>query len=428
MLVIACAAVSCTKEGGSDVPKVKDPIEIVSPSPDKTISKVSLNAGQESYVKASNGFAINSLKSLYGQAEGNMVFSPLSLQYALAMTVNGASGETAEEILSVFGYGDNLQSLNGFCNLLLNQLPALDGKVTLKLTDAMIVSDSYTVREDFRNTLAGVYYAPVEYLDYSNPQKVTDRINEWAYRSTDGFIYPLIDKSDLSDNVVAIILNALYFKAPWQDSGMSPLFDPDITMDGCPFLYDGGGEGKADYMRCSHYFRYGRMEENGILEIPYAGGKYVMYVVLPDEKGGKGIDNLLSSISEESLSGAIALMTSEAEVNLRLPKFEIENKFNLNGMLSSLGIRRVFDASEAQLDRIFVGENAFIDKIIQKARINVTEWGTEAGAVTEVDLGPSSTPDEDIRTVDFYADHPFAFFIAEKSSGVILFEGIYAGK
>ena len=244
MLVIACAAVSCTKEGGSDVPKVKDPIEIVSPSPDKTISKVSLNAGQESYVKASNGFAINSLKSLYGQAEGNMVFSPLSLQYALAMTVNGASGETAEEILSVFGYGDNLQSLNGFCNLLLNQLPALDGKVTLKLTDAMIVSDSYTVREDFRNTLAGVYYAPVEYLDYSNPQKVTDRINEWAYRSTDGFIYPLIDKSDLSDNVVAIILNALYFKAPWQDSGMSPLFDPDITMDGCPFLYDGERRGR----------------------------------------------------------------------------------------------------------------------------------------------------------------------------------------
>ncbi len=419
---------SCSKDGGSDIPKVKDPIKIESPSPVKSIEKVSLNSAQETYVRNGNSFAINTLKDIYETGKGSMVLSPLSLQYALAMAAAGASGETAEEIISALGCGDDIDELNGYCNLLLNQLPALDEKVTLKLTDAMIVNDEFTVSDYFRTTLEENYYAPVEYVDMSNLKKVVDRINEWAYRSTDGFIYPFLQEDELS-GVIAVILNALYFKAPWQGTEKHPMFDPDKILRSKPFHAGGNKEIAVDYLVKNAHYRYGRMGDNSIVGIPYAGGKYAFYAVLPDDTDGIG--KLLSDITEESLHEAIRTMTWSSIVRLRLPEFEIENKYdNLVDILKKQGISRAFD-DRAQFDKMFKDRfEIFIGKVIQKARIKITEWGTEAGAVTAVELFETANDSDGKKEeiVNFYADHPFAFFIEERSSGVILFEGVYAGE
>ena len=425
LLITIC---SCSKDGGSDIPKVKDPIKIESPSPVKSIEKVSLNSAQETYVRNGNSFAINTLKDIYETGKGSMVLSPLSLQYALAMAAAGASGETAEEIISALGCGDDIDELNGYCNLLLNQLPALDEKVTLKLTDAMIVNDEFTVSDYFRTTLEENYYAPVEYMDSSNPKKVVERINEWAYRSTDGFIYPFLQEDDLSD-FAAVILNALYFKAPWQGTEKHPMFKSNWILRSTPFYTVGGKEISVDYLVNNAHYRYGRMGDNSIVGIPYAGGKYAFYAVLPDDTDGIG--NLLSDITEEGLHEAIRTMTWSSIVRLRLPKFEIENKYdNLVDILKRQGISRAFDG-RAQFDKMFEDNHSIIiSNVIQKARIKITEWGTEAGAVSAVELtdGSNNSDGEKEEIVNFYADHPFAFFIEEMSSGVILFEGVYAGE
>ena len=429
LLIVFIATLGFSACEKSDVPRVKNPIEIVSPTPDATITKVTLSKEQKGYANSGNAFALKSLKSIYEKEKKGIIYSPLSLQYALAITANGASGETASEIIGTLGYGKDQEALNKYCNLLLNQLPALDKNVELKLTDAVIVNEEFSVQEAFRNTAEKMYYAPVEYVNASNPKLVVDRINEWAYRSTNGFIFPFLQESDIKRDFVAAILNALYFKAKWSGNSEVPMFNSELTEKSQPFYLDGGGESKVDYMVASRYFRYGKVGTNGNVELPYADGKFAMYIILPDIKGGNGLSQLLSSLTSEKLSAAISSMTTEAMVNLHLPKFELENKYELTDMLNALGIRRAFN-NDAQFDKLLYHpdiKNFKIGSVIQKARISVAEWGTEAGAATAVMIERTAAPGP-TQMVKFFADHPFVYTIAEKSSGVILFAGVYDGK
>lgn len=423
--VAAFGLAACEK---NDVPQVNDPIDIISPSPKDPISKVTLSEEQKTYVNSGNAFAINSLKLLYQKGQASVIYSPLSLQYALAITANGASGETASEIIRTLGYGENQDALNEYCNLLLNQLPALDDSVEVKLTDAVIVNKEFRVQDAFRNIAEKVYYAPVEYVDAKNPKVVVDRINEWAYRSTNGFIFPFLDESDIIDNFAAAILNALYFKAKWSEESGKPMFNSEDIEKSKPFYLDGGGTRKVDYMVASRNFRYGKIGKNGIVELPYANGKFAMYIILPDIKGGNGLESLLSSLTQKSWSEALASMSTDALVKLRLPRFEIEDKYNLNEMLYALGIRRAFDPNNAEFDKLLSHpaiKDFFIGSVIQRARINVTEWGTEAAAVTAVQIGFTSFPGQPDKEIEFFADHPFVYAIVEKTSGVILFAGVF---
>ncbi len=429
LLFVLIAVIGFSACEKSDVPKVKNPIDIVSPSPKTFITKVTLSEDQKNYVNSANAFAIKSLRSLYEKEKNSLVFSPLSLQYALAITANGASGETASEIIRTLGCGEDQEALNNYCNLLLNQLPALDKNVELKLADAVIVNEEYRVQDAFRNIAEKVYYAPFEYVKVTNKQVVVDRINEWAYRNTNGFIFPFLVERDIPDDFVAAILNALYFKAKWSGNSDAPMFNSELTKKSQPFYRDGGGESKVDYMVATRPFRYGKIEENRVLEIPYADGKFAMYIILPDMKGGNGVEQLLSSLTSEKLSEAMSSMSEDAIVILQLPKFESENKYELTDMLKALGIRRAFD-DDAQFDKMLyhpVAQGFKIGSVIQKARISVAEWGTEAGAATAVMMERTSSAGQPKR-VEFFADHTFVYSIVEKSSGVMLFAGVYNGK
>ena len=406
----------------SDTPEVTNPIRISSPSPTETISKVELSESQVPFVAAGNEFAIKCLKALFDNK--NMVFSPLSLQYALALTANGASGETASEIVETLGFSEDKPSMNAFCNLLLKQLPAVDTDVELKLADAVIMSDRFSAQESFRQIAENMYYSPVEYASSSNPGMLVARINEWAGRNTNGLINPLIEENDIDGNFAAAILNALYFKAKWRGAGVRPVFTAGSKL--LPFILDGGGSSKVTYMSTESYYRYGKLGNNGILELPYANGKFVMYVILPDAKGGNGIASLLSSLGEESLSSAIASMSADAVVHVRMPMFETTGSFKLTQVLESLGISRAFNPECAEFDLLAEEGSFYIQKILQKARIKVTEWGTEAAAATMVEIGGTEAPGQ-VEEIYFSADHPFVYLIAEKTSGVILFEGIFNG-
>ncbi len=426
VFLAACFLSACEK---SDVPRVKNPIDILSPSPKTLITKVTLSEEQKTYVNSGNAFAIKSLKSLYDKEKNSIIYSPLSLQFALAITANGASGETASEIIKTIGYGEDQEALNNYCNLLLNQLPALDKDVELKLTDAVIVNDEFRVQDAFRNTVEKLYYAPVEYVNGSNPKIIVDRINEWAYRSTNGFIFPFLQESDIKGDFVAAILNALYFKAKWSGNSDAPMFNSELTKKSQPFYLDGGGESKVDYMVASRYFRHGKVGNNRILELPYADGKFAMYIILPDIKGGNGLEQLLSSLTSEKLSEAMSSISTEAIVNLHLPKFESENKYELTDMLNDLGIRRAFN-SGAQFDKMLYHSHIKgfkIGSVIQKARISVAEQGTEAAAATAVIMERTCAAGQP-KMVEFFVDHPFIYTIVEKSSGVMLFAGVYDGK
>ena len=401
----------------------ESPIKVSSPTPTVQIAKVVLSEAQQGYVASGNGMSMRLLGELYDGS--NLVCSPLSLQYAVSMAANGASGETLREMLDWLGV-DGLDALNAYNRLLLEQLPAVDLEVALKLTDALLVSSDYPLLPSFSKTVSDNYYAAVENADFSSPELIAARINEWARRSTEGFIDNVIDPSEISPMAAAFLMNALYFKAKW--AGRSPMFYEESTR-----YEDFGPEGskpvKMAMMNTSGWFSYAECSGFRVLALPYAGGKFYMYIVLPDS--GNDLDIVLSTLQSLSWSSVIAGLKNDAEVYVKLPKFEIENKYDLGETLQALGVRLAFsDAAEfpSMFERSDV--DFFIGKVIQKARIGVAEWGTEAAAVTVVDIEATSAgPDEqEPKKVYFYADHPFIFFIGESTSGTILFEGAFTGK
>ena len=402
--------------------RVKNPITISSPSPTEQISKVSLTATQAGYVEAGNNMAFRLLAEMYD--EENLVCSPLSLQYALAMTANGASGETLQEIIDFLGYGEEgIDALNEYSRILLEQLPAVDLDVNLKVTDALLVNDKFPLLPSFKKTVEENYYAAVDNMDFSDPNQIAARINKWAKTNTNGFIDKVIEPSEISDDAVAYIMNALYFKAKWAGSKYEPMFREEGTRSEDFHLKDGKTV-KAKMMRNSRYHEYAEMDGYKVLVLPYANGKFNMYVLLPDEND---IEGLIEKLKITSWSNILSNLKQDAEVHVKLPKFNIENKYYLNDALNALGVTKAFDEDSAKFDGMFEYKDGYIywiNNVIQKSRIAVSEWGTEAGSVTVVEMDGATDPGPGPKQVYFYADHPFVFIIGEETSGTILFEGV----
>lgn len=401
---------------------VKDPIKISSPTPTEQITKVTLNETQTGYVEAGNKMAFRFLEAMYDG--DNLICSPLSLQYALAMTANGASGETQQEIIDFLGYGqEGIEALNEYSKTLLEQLPAVDLDVKLKVTDALIVNEDFPLRPEFKQTVEDNYYAAVDNMDFSAPNKIAARINKWAKSSTDGFIDKLMDADDIDERAVAYLMNALYFKAKWAGSKHSPMFREEATRQE-DFTLSNGSKVKVDMMRNSGWHQYAIMDGYKVLVLPYAGGKFNMYILLPDEND---IEGLVENLRTTAWSDILSNLKQGAEVKVRLPKFSIENRYDLSDAIVSLGVEKAFQKGAAEFDMMFQPKANYyywISKVIQKSRINVSEWGTEAGSVTVVEMvgEAGAGPPEEI--IEFYADHPFVFIIGEETSGTILFEGV----
>lgn len=422
ILMISCQNIKSEKIDDSE-----SSFDVFSPTPTEEISRVSLSEKQTEYVNTSNDMAFKLINKLYN--DDNLVCSPLSLQYAMAMTANGASGETLEEITSFLGFEANqMNELNRFYKILLEQLPAVDLDITLKAVDALLVNDKFPLLPSYKNLVEDNYYAAVENMDFSNPSDVVTRLNEWAGLNTNGVINNIINPEELSDYAAAYILNALYFKAEWEGSVDNPMFIESNT-ESADFQLSNGTAISAEMMKSVRYYQYAEMDGYKVLVLPYAQGKYNMYVLLPDEND---INGLIEKIQQTTWSEILANLKQDAEVHVQLPKFEIENKFNLAETLISLGVEKVFQREDAELDNIFDIKLAhdpkvWIEKIIQQTKISVDERGTEAASVSIEEIGATSPgPGEDPKIIYFHADHPFMFVIGEKTSGTILFEGVVA--
>ena len=210
-LVLFCslvlAAVACTEKPEPTVDLI-EAFAIEQPAPTTAITRVVLDDTQKGYVREGNRLSFRFLQQLSQENKGSFVCSPLSLQLALAMTANGAEGETLQEMLDVLGYGhEGMAALNAYAKILIEQLPAVDLDVTLKMADALLATDRYPLKADFRETLRKYYYAPAASMSFDDPQKVLDQVNEWARRNTEGLIDPML--GNISPNAVAFLMNCI---------------------------------------------------------------------------------------------------------------------------------------------------------------------------------------------------------------------------
>ena len=403
-LPLAILAVACAEKPSTDnlVTEPEDAFAVTAPTPTETVAHLRLDEAQEGYVRAGQEKSFRLLKQLARETATSYVCSPLSLQVAMAMLANGAEGETRAEILSALGYGqDDIEGLNRFVRSLILQLPALDLDVTLRLADALLVTDRYPIRNDFRAAIRDSYFAPATIVPFHDPQYVMDLVNGWADRNTNGLIKPMLEEID--PNTVALLLNALYFKAPWQEVEGSAIFDPNATAEDV-------------------FHRKGSYE---VLSLPYSNGQFCLYVLLPKrfQDFYPMLDELIATPWEEVIPRADAFK----RVALRLPKFDTAGDFNLNIALGSLGVRRIFDDNLAQFGPMFEVDRSgfYVSRVLQKAKISLAEWGTEAASVTAVEVTEKSAPQPEVT---FHADHPFVYVIAGSDADTpILFGGVFAG-
>ena len=179
LAVVMGVGVSCGNIGGDEG--------------DNPYKKLNLTTKSEEYVKQGTGFAFEFIDRIQASEPGDFFISPLSMQFLLGMLLNGAQGETADEICQVLGYGKGeKEAVNQYCLEMLSQLPKLDKKTTLNIANAIFLKEDRPLKEEFSADMAQYYDAEVRNLDFYDPSSV-EVINQWCSDHTNGMIPKILD-------------------------------------------------------------------------------------------------------------------------------------------------------------------------------------------------------------------------------------------
>lgn len=356
----------------------------------------------------SSEFAFDFLKKHNSEekADKNYFVSPLSLHVALGMLLNGADGKTKEEIQKGLRLSSDLTANNNIYKSLIESLPNSDPKVTNTIANSVWYRNSFTVEKSFLDVLKTSFNATVSAEDFNNIATV-GKINTWASDNTNGKIKKVIEQIDPSQ--VMFLMNALYFKGDWKIP-----FKVENTRD--ENFVGTIGTKAVKMMNMLENVKYAKRTDYQALELAYGEGNYVMTILLPNEKTPVSkVINTMSGTEWKSLNTAF----SEQKVIVGLPKFTLEYETNLNKVLENMGMPTMF-SDAADLSKISAPAGKIkVGFVKQNTFVAIDEKGTEAAAVTTIDIKLTSAP----ILPEFICNRPFAFFISEKQSNTILFAG-----
>lgn len=386
----------CTKNPDDLLPK--EPVEIA------------LTTDQVALIESENSFAFNIFRNVVENAglSENIIISPLSISSALSMTLNGANGTTREAMLNTLSMnGITPEQINISYKDLTEALLTVDKRVLMTIANSVWTEDRITAKKTFIDVLTDYYNAESKSFSITDPA-APDKINEWIGDKTNGLITKMIDK--LEDNTVMLIINAIYFKGKWKLQ-----FDEKYTGQE-PFYKPGGESVEVPMMKQTDDFKV--LDGDGFLiaEFPYGQGNFVMDIILPDTRDG--VNTLLPSVTDAAFSGWIKQMTSR-ETDVFIPRFKYGFKKKLKDILSDMGMGIAFTEG-ADFTNITDFPPLLINDVTHQAFIETNEEGTEAAAVTVVDVGLTSVP---LEPLVFNADHPFLYIIRETTTNSIIFMG-----
>lgn len=344
------------------------------------------------------GFALSFFKNVVATSDpgDNLVVSPYSAGVALSMVAEGAVGQTREEFD---------KALNG-CLFKAVDLGNND-TVTVKSANSVWITDDFSVRNRFVDLMEKDFQAEVVNLNFADPATVR-AINNWCSEHTEGKITEIVDQ--LSPSNVMLLLNALYFNAPWADAFPQNNTKTDV-------FHSLNGDVQVEMMAKTDRLNYAEYHGAQMVELPYAGERYAMYIVLPP--AGMNLDKMISYVNEGLYDQAMSMMNT-AKVQLTMPKLKVETTMVLNKTLQNMGIKTAF-TSAADFKGIAEMGPLVLDQVKQKCYIDVSEKGTEAAAVTSVGVRLTSVRPE--TNVTMKVDRPYVFFIADRTNDNILFAG-----
>lgn len=369
---------------------------------------------------ADNSFGFHLLHAVQKDLpDRNVVLSPVSAALNLSMVLNGAEGQTQEEMLKALSLsGLEVDAINAANAQLIKTIGVQTTGVTLSVADSLWVdSRRAMLRPDYMKRMQSSYAAEMEGLDFSSPD-APRQINSWASRETQGKIPKVLDRIDPAE--VLLLLNAVYFKGQWTHK-----FDKAKTQQR-DFTLANGTTKQVPRMAQSGRFEYFETPEMQAIRLPFGNGDLVMEVLLPAKSSNLGA--LEGELTGEHWKEWRSRY-SKHEGTIELPRFELESRYKLNGPLESLGMKRAFSASDAQLTGMLspapgrppVGKLS-ISAVLQSTYWKVDEEGSEAAAVTSTQIRATAVQ-RAAAPFHMVVDRPFFCAIVDGRSGVLLFVG-----
>ncbi len=360
-------------------------------------------------IDSNTEFAVKLFKALLeDEGDANIFISPVSISIALAMTMNGASGENYDEMVQALEFtGLTLEDVNESFLSLLESLEYSDKDVILTLANSMWIAPAFknAIRESFIEALENYYLTGV--FEADSP----DSINSWIEEKTGGHIKDMID--EFPPDLIMYLVNAIYFKGAWTTT-----FDKDDTYE-TNFTKDDSSKVKVDMMAFKEHDEYESYANEKVVAVrlPYGRGTMAFYAFAPHEWDPKPIDEFIASLDGDTFDNILNSFNKRGLGGIHLPKFKLEYEKKLNDILKSFGMEKAFKGGFENMVNDGSNVHPMISMVKHKSFIEVTEEGTEAAAATVVEIVDESVP------TTFRADKPFFFVIRDDRNGTILFMG-----
>ncbi|XP_045706152.1 serpin B3-like [Phyllostomus hastatus] len=384
----------------------------------------------KSLSEANTRFALDLFQQLRKSEKGNIFCSPFSISAAIAMTYLGAQGNTASEIQKALHFNEVTDSTKGGATTvpvtksgnvhqqfqkLLTELSKPTNAYELHLANRLYAEKKFPFLQEYMDNANIFYLAGAEAVDFENAAEESRKvINSWVESQTKEKIKDLFPEGSLDKSTVLVLVNAIYFKGQWNDK-----FDPELTKQG-EFWLNKGTSKPVQMMKKEGRFIFTELEDipAKVLEIPYKDKDLSMVLLLPNEIDG--LQQLEDKLTAEKLIELTSSQnTSEATVDLHLPRFKVEKSYDLEGVMRALGVVDAFTPLAADFSGMTGAQKLAVSKIQHKSFVEVTEEGTKAAAATGVEIIKVSS-----RVYEsFHCDHPFLFFIKHNKTNSILFFG-----
>jgi|GEM_PF-3304392 len=387
------------------------------------VGKKQLSAKHQTYVNKGNGFAFNLFRKAFAESGMGAVISPFSTEMSLGMLNAGASDAASEEIIAALGFDDaTVSDVNEYFLKMQEGTARLNEHGSCTLSNGFFVNSHYgfTIPEDYGQVLETYYEGVGQELDFTAADaQVT--INQWCSERTNGKVADALSKID--PQAAAYLVNAIYLNQPW-----AAQFKTNYTQEAS---FYGEETSSVDMMHQKAYVKYAENDLCAALALPYADAGFHMMVLLPNED--VSVNRLVNSLSATTWS---ELIEGEEDVlaDIRLPKFTVGSKNDLSSNLQALGIKGVF--KYGGLANVNGASGLMLSRMLQSVSMEVTEDGTEAEATTVSEetwytSNHGSTNDDsgtEYRKVDFTANRPFVFVIADMYTDAVYFIGTYMSK
>jgi serpin B len=370
-----------------------------------------LTPAEQGVLAAANTYSFALWNAINPAARDSNVFvSPLSASFALGMTMNGANGQTYDEMRSALQFGGaSLATIDSGYKSLIALLTGLDPLTTMQIANSIFYRKDFPFNQSFLSAASTWFDAEVKPQDFTDASGTLSAVNGWANTKTNGRIPKVLEQVKSDD--VMFLLNAIYFKGVWRDK-----FDPAQTID-APFHPSIGSDQAAKLMVRRAEMPYVETSTYQAVDLAYGDSAFTMTVLLP--KAGTTVEQLAASLTPASWQSLTSKFGSQ-HVSLSLPKVTFSWKRSLVNDMKSLGMRAAFVPDGADFTRMSaLGTKLYVSLLQQNTFVAIDEEGTEAAAVTTVGITATSAP----LYTEMRVDRPYIFVIRERLSGTVLFMG-----